>query len=161
LISNDLPVTIEIRRVQNESDFRQLYDLFVAYEADLPATLRHGTVPEIPDLRAAYARRNGAFLAIVGGDAVGCVAIAHLNGETALLLRLFVDPQCRGLGAARTLVTAAIAFAREQGHLRIVLDTNKEQLMPAYALYRSLGFEECEAFATVTYESPTFMQLFL
>jgi GNAT superfamily N-acetyltransferase len=152
-------MVLEVRRVSDESGFHRLYDLFVAYEADLPPQLRHGMVPEISDLRTAYGHRNAAFLATTGDDAVGCVAVAQLDAETALMLRLFVEPQQRGLGAARALVTAAIAFACEQGHRRMVLDTNKEQLEPAYALYRSLGFRECEAFATVTYESPTFMEL--
>ena len=152
-------MAIAIRKVRTESDFAGLYELFVAYEADLPKELRHGSVPELADLKETYARHNAAFLATNGDDAIGCVAIKRLDSQTALILRLFVSPESRGLGAARLLVTTAIAFAREQGQHRIVLDTNKEQLTPAYLLYRSLGFEECEPFTAVTYECPTFMEL--
>ena len=156
----DVP-SVAIARVSGDADFRRLYDLFVEYEADLPPGLRHGAVPEILELRATYARQNAAFLATLEGEVVGCVAVREIDTETAVMLRLFVNPASRGHGAARLLVNATIEHARSGGYRRIVLDTNKEQLMPAYRLYRSLGFQECEPFATVTYECPTFMELLL
>jgi GNAT superfamily N-acetyltransferase len=152
---------IEIRRVSDESDFERLYDLFVEYEADLPPELRHGVVPAMPGLRATYTGKSAAFMALSEGEAMGCVAVRELGPDTALLLRLFVRPARRGLGAARLLTKAAIAHARESGCRRIVLDTNREQLEPAYRLYQSLGFVECEPFAEVAYEFPTFMELLL
>jgi GNAT superfamily N-acetyltransferase len=87
--------------------------------------------------------------------------VRELDPDTALLLRLFVRPARRGLGAARLLTKAAITHARESAYRRIVLDTNREQLEPAYRLYESLGFVECEPFAEVSYECPTFMELLL
>lgn len=152
---------IEIRRVSGESDFERLYQLFVEYEADLPPELRHGVVPVMPSLRTTYTGKSAAFLAISEGDALGCVGVRELNPDTALLLRLYVRPARRGLGAARLLTNAAIAHARESGCRRIVLDTNRQQLEPAYRLYQSLGFVDCEPFAEVTYECPTFMELLL
>ncbi|MGB8910089.1 MAG: GNAT family N-acetyltransferase [Candidatus Cybelea sp.] len=150
---------VEVRKAHDRSDFQKLHDLFVEYEADLSEELRHGVVPDIAALDETYDRRNAAFLATCEGDEIGCVAVKEFDAETALMLHLFVQPRRRGLGAARLLVTAAIEFARAQRFGRMVLDTNKEQLVPAYLLYRSLGFEECEPFTTVTYEFPTFMQL--
>jgi GNAT superfamily N-acetyltransferase len=154
-------VLVEVRRVHDRSDFQKLHDLFVEYEADLSEELRHGVVPDSAALDQTYAQRNAAFLATCEGDAIGCVAVKAFDKETALMLHLFVQPERRGLGAARLLVTAAIEFARVERFGRIVLDTNKEQLVAAYRLYRSLGFEECAPFTTVTYEFPTFMQLSL
>ena len=150
-----------VRRAQGDRDFRLLHRIFVDYEAALPRDLRHGSVPEITELRDTFVGRNAAFLAIRDGDAIGCVGVTALDAESALLLRLFVAPQSRGLGAARALVLAAIAFAREAGYRRIVLDTEKARLNAAYALYRSLGFAECEPWGAVTYAPPTFMELFL
>ncbi|MFY9663132.1 MAG: GNAT family N-acetyltransferase [Candidatus Cybelea sp.] len=150
---------VEIRRAQDRSDFQKLHDLFVEYEADLSEELRHGAVSDVAALDETYGRRHAAFLATCEGDEIGCVAVKAFDARTALMLHLFVRPERRGLGAARLLVTTAIEFARAQGFGRIVLDTNKQQLVPAYLLYRSLGFEECEPFTTVTYEFPTFMQL--
>lgn len=154
-------MNIEVASVQAEEDFRRLYELFAEYEAWLPQDLRHGSVPDVDDLKAAYAGRNAAFLATHDGRAIGCVAVMARDRETALLRHLFVTPQSRGLGAARSLVTRAIAFVRESGFLRIALDTEKERLKPAYRLYRSLGFEECRPHGEVEYGSPTFMELLL
>src|ERR1700726_3075099 len=56
-------MTIEVASVEAEEDFRRLYELFVEYEAWLPPDLRHGSVPDVEDLKAAYAARNAAFLA--------------------------------------------------------------------------------------------------
>ena len=150
---------IDVIRAKSGLDFQRLHDLFVEYEADLPENLRHGVVPEIHDLGTTHGQNNAAFLALSGGDAIGCVAVRRLDRETALLLRLFVRPASRGLGAARALSNAAIEFAESGAYRRLVLDTNKEQLLPAYRLYRSLGFEECPSFGTVAYEFPTFMEL--
>lgn len=152
-------MTPAIRQVSSAEDFRQLRDLFEQYEADLPASLRHGAVPSVAELRQIFAGRNAAFLASIAGDDVGCAAVRAFDQNTAQLRHVFVAPSRRGLGAARSLTARAIEFARECGYARIVLDTNKAQLQPAYLLYRSLGFEECEPFATVTYECPTFMEL--
>lgn len=152
-------VTPAVRQVRSADEFRRLRDLFEAYEADLPSNLRHGTVPDIEQLTRAFGGQNAAFLASIAGDDVGCAAVRALDADTVQLRHLFVAPKRRGLGAARLLTEAAIEFARAQRYSRIVLDTNKAQLQPAYLLYRSLGFEECEPFATVTYESPTFMEL--
>ncbi|MBV8196853.1 MAG: GNAT family N-acetyltransferase, partial [Candidatus Eremiobacteraeota bacterium] len=70
-------------------------------------------------------------------------------------------PESRGVGAARLLTTAAIEFARQRGRRRVVLDTHKEQLPAAYALYRSLGFADCSPYESVSYACPTFMELIL
>jgi putative acetyltransferase len=150
---------IEVTPAKSDSDFERLHDLFVAYEADLPEDLRHGAVPPIHELRATYGQDNAAFLALIGVEAIGCVAVRELDAQTALLLRLFVRPASRGLGAARLLSSAAIEFAKDGGYRRVVLDTNKVQLKAAYRLYRSLGFQECDAFTAVTYACPTFMEL--
>jgi ribosomal protein S18 acetylase RimI-like enzyme len=154
-------VTVEICRVESASDFDVLHALFVAYEADLPANLRHGTVPSAGELAKIYTGPNAAFVAAAGGEAIGCVGIRELDRSTGLMLRLYVMPNHRGSGTARALVAATIAHAKEQTYRRIVLDTNKEQLMPAYRLYSSLGFEECAPFGEVAYECPTFMALAL
>lgn len=131
----------------------------IEYEEKLPADLRHGVVPDLGSVRHAYGDPNAAFLATDERDAVGCVAVTRLDGSTALVLRLFVRPQARGSGAGRKLVDAALAFLRDRGYARVVLDTDKARLSTAYNLYRSLGFTECEPYGPVDYASPTYMEL--
>ncbi|HVN69944.1 MAG TPA: GNAT family N-acetyltransferase [Candidatus Binatia bacterium] len=152
-------MAVEVRRVEDAPEFAELRELLAAYEADLPPELRHGAVPELDAIAQVYAGENAAFVARRDGVPIGCVAAGRFDASSAVLMRLFVLPSARGIGAARALVNAAISFARGRGDRRIVLDTHKGQLVAAYRLYRSLGFEECEPIAPVSYECPTFMEL--
>lgn len=153
------PVAFEVLQVQSDADFQRLYDLFVEYEMALPPDLRHGSVPDVQALKARYDGENAAFLAMRGGRAIGCVAVTLLDAQTGVLARLFVEPNHRGIGAARGLVATAIQFLRDYGRRRVVLDTAKERLSEAYRLYLSFGFKECEPYGSVEYRCPTFMEL--
>ena len=108
-----------------------------------------------------YAEPNAAFVALADAETVGCVAARGLDASTLVLQRLYVPPACRGLGIAHALVGAVIAHARTRAYRRVVLDTDRERLAPAYRLYRALGFTECAQYAPVDYASPTFMELLL
>jgi GNAT superfamily N-acetyltransferase len=113
-----------------------------------------------PDLRHDPSDEVDAmFVAVIGDDVAGCAAISLLEDATAVLKRLYVKPRRRGAGVARSLVHAAIEYARGQRCRRVVLDTERRRLSAAYRLYVSLGFVECEAYAEVGYASPTFMEL--
>lgn len=154
-------MAVLVRRAEDERDFTQLRELFLAYEGDLIPELRHGEVPGIDELSRRYGGENAAFLAVGEERAAGCIAVVRFDPQTAVIRHLFVDPRARGAGAARKLVTAAIAYAREAGCERIVLDTAKEHLAIAYRLYLSFGFRETAPYTTVRYPSPTFMELVL
>ncbi|HEY6327149.1 MAG TPA: GNAT family N-acetyltransferase [Candidatus Cybelea sp.] len=147
-----------IRPVKDEPAFLAFHELLVEYEADLPLVLRHGSVPSVGELERSYRGRSAAFLADVAGRAVGCVAVSELDARTGVIVRLFVQPESRGAGAARALVLRALEFLEGNGYSRVVLDTDKEQLPAAYRLYGSLGFTECGPYTTVSYPSPTFME---
>ncbi len=147
----------EIARAVSADDFAQLHELLLAYEEDLDPALRHGEVPSAERLAATHQVREAAFLARRATRASGCIAVRDLGEGSALVARLFVLPAYRGAGAARALVARAIDFARERGYARILLDTDKERLEPAYRLYRSFGFEECAPYAPVSYPNPTYM----
>lgn len=150
-----------IERVDSHEAFRILHGLLVEYERDLPPDLRHGKEPTLEDTERTYRGGNAAFLARFEDGYGGCVAVTMLDAATAILQRLYVVPSRRGAGAARALAQAAIAFACERGCERIVLDTEAERLSAAAALYRSMGFRECEPYGPVDYERPTFMELAL
>jgi ribosomal protein S18 acetylase RimI-like enzyme len=152
---------LEVRRVQGRRDFQKLYQLLVEYEQSLPPDLRHGLAPDAQSMRSSYDEPNAAFLAMLDEDLAGCVAVTPLGESTAVMMRLYVRERHRGRGAARRLVTAALAFLRGRRYERVVLDTNKERLGAAYSLYLSLGFKECAPYGDVASASPTFMELFL
>jgi putative acetyltransferase len=53
----------------------------------------------------------------------------------------------RGNGIGKAMVAHIEAFAKVQGMQRISLETgSSEPFKPARELYKSLGYEECEAF---------------
>jgi len=149
-----------IQRAQTTTEFEQFRELLVEYEQSLPADLRHDLkIPEVRMLGIEYDEPNAAFLALVDRAAAGCVALTTLDASTGVIKRLYVKPAYRQLGIARTLLTAAIQFAREQRHLRVVLDTDRGRLHAAYKLYLELGFVECEPYGSVDYACPTYMEL--
>jgi len=89
-----------------------------------------------------YAPPTGElFIATIGGEAVGCVALRALDRTTIEMKRLYVRPSTRGAGLGKQLVEVAIATALQGGYRELRLDT-LATMAPAQALYRSLGFVE-------------------
>lgn len=61
--------------------------------------------------------------------------------RTWILNDLFVAPSARRCGVARALLDAAAAFAREDGAIRLELETTPDNAT-AQALYRAAGWRE-------------------
>ena len=152
-------VRVEVYRVGDDVGHRRLHALLLEYEAGLPPDLRHGIVGDLQAVRAQYADPNAAFVAADATAAAGCICVTRLDPTTAVVMRLYVRDSHRGRGLARRLVATALSFSRAAGYERAVLDTDKERLGAAYALYRSLGFAECAPYGPVDYASPTYMEL--
>ncbi len=77
---------------------------------------------------------------------VGVVAVRALADSTCELKRLWVEPEAKGRGFGRELARTAIAFARDAGYAEMKLDTLKNRMPAAIALYRSLGFVDAEPY---------------
>lgn len=149
-------------RVQAVEEFARFKDLVLEYEASLPEDLRHRQFTrEVGDIARHYGPPNAAFVATVNEAAAGCVALTMLDGTTAVVKKMYVPPEYRNQGIARALMAALTDYARGRGVTRLVLDTARERLQAAYALYRSLGFRECQPYGEVDYRCPTFMEMFL
>ena len=75
---------------------------------------------------------------------VGTVGCHRKEGlklrHKAMIWGMYVSPECRGRGLGRTLLTAAIARAREVAGLEQLLLQVGIANTAAFALYRSLGF---------------------
>ncbi|HEY7781348.1 MAG TPA: GNAT family N-acetyltransferase [Ktedonobacterales bacterium] len=83
----------------------------------------------------------GGFIWEEDGKPVGLVNVSRLGmGGTWTIGNVAVLPAYRRRGLARLLVEAAIARARERGGKNVVLDVIAGNV-PAYELYRRLGFE--------------------
>ena len=81
------------------------------------------------------------FMAEVEGRIVGGCALLRNDDGSFELAKMAVDPAIRGHGVGRALGEAAIARARALGAPYVELLSNT-RLIPAIALYRSLGFVE-------------------
>ena len=132
--------------------------LFEEYADSLAIDLCfQGFDQELAELPGAYAPPRGRLvIAVVDGEAAGCVALRPLEDGDCELKRLYVRPQRRGLGLGRRLAEEALAAARELGYRRIVLDT-LPSMSEAQALYRALGFREIDAYTENPVPGATFM----
>ncbi|PSQ84862.1 MAG: N-acetyltransferase [Bacteroidetes bacterium QS_3_64_15] len=138
----------EIRHAETEGDLKAARRLFRAYVEGLDFELDFQDFEaEMAALPGPYAPPDGVILqAEVDGEAVGVVALQPLDDADACeMKRLYVEPEHRGQGLGRALAEAIIAEARELGYDVMRLDT-VASMIPARRLYRSLGFEERDAY---------------
>lgn len=154
-------MAIDVLRVTSADDFERFRALAAEYEASLPSDLKHSDFArQHAAVAAHFSPPNAAFVAEADGVPAGCVALAVNAAErTAVVKTLYVTPSYRKHGIARLLMNGLIDYARGCGMVRLVLDTARERMQPAYALYLALGFRDCEPYGEVDYRCPTFMDL--
>jgi RimJ/RimL family protein N-acetyltransferase len=81
--------------------------------------------------------RSGAYVAVVGDRIVGFLSVTDVHGCADL--GMFVKRDHRGQGVGRMLLTAAVAWAREAGCHKVVLEVWPHN-DTAIRLYESAGF---------------------
>ncbi|WP_370462101.1 GNAT family N-acetyltransferase [Phyllobacterium sp. SYP-B3895] len=160
---------ITIRRARDISDFevaREFVSALGAWDTDINSgagmpfhdvvAAYFGASPQ--DLMAKFSE-DGAdfFIAHIGGEAVGCVGCTDEGDGIGEVHKLYVKPQLRGKRVGLALMTTVMKAMREQGATtaRLVTATYMNE---AIALYRGLGFEECEPFDPVPDRITMFMQ---
>jgi len=150
LIQAESPTQVEIAR-----------QLFKEYAAGLGINLCFQNFQqELDELPGAYAPPTGRLLlAMINGEAVGCVALRKIDAETCEMKRLFVRPEFRGTGLGLNLAETIISAGRELGYRRMRLDTLPEKMERAVRMYRSLGFKEIEPYYENPVEVVTYMEL--
>lgn len=77
--------------------------------------------------------------------AVGCGAVRLRDPATAEVKRMWVEPEARRHGVARTLIAALEAHARDLGATRGVLETGVHQV-EALPFYRAAGWRQIPCF---------------
>ena len=83
----------------------------------------------------------------IDGELVGVGAMRKLDVDHAELKSMHTLVKSRGLGVGKAMVAHIEEFARSSGIKRISLETGtNEAFKPARELYKSLGYESCEAF---------------
>ena len=136
--------TVDIRRSTLASP--DAARLIAALNAELKATFPEPGATHFSLAGAEVAAGDGAFVvAYLGEVAVGCGAVRRLDGATAELKRMYVDPSVRGRGVGRALVEALEREARLLGTTRVVLETGT-RLAPAIRLYEGMGYARIPLF---------------
>ena len=87
------------------------------------------------------------FGARIDGELVGVGAMRRLDLLHAELKSMHTLAKSRGSGVGKALVAHIEDFARSNGIERMSLETGtNEAFRPARSLYKSLGYQSCEAF---------------
>ena len=96
----------------------------------------------------------GTFVvARMNGRAVGCGAVRLLDPTTVEVKRMYVEPEMRGQGVAKGILSHLEGAARELGARRAVLETGIYQ-DEAIGLYRRAGYSVVDCWGEYS-TSPT------
>jgi|SRR3989304_5436341 len=116
---------------------------------------------EMAEFPGEYQEPSGRILvAGVGDRVVGCVCMRQFAPGICEMKRLYVVPEYQGHGLGRALAQAVINRARAMGYDRMRLDTLAD-MHEAKALYRSLGFKECQPYRPNPHSGTSFLELTL
>jgi len=100
---------------------------------------------EVPDLlrwSPHYEPPHGAFWVVRAGHRiVGSAGVDRVDGGTAELHRLYLDPAVRGRGLGDALVDTILAWCRQHGIPRLVLWSDT-RFQHAHRLYLRKGFRQ-------------------
>jgi ribosomal protein S18 acetylase RimI-like enzyme len=151
---------MKLDQAETREQIEEVKSLLCEYEASLGVSLCfQGFERELAELPGEYAPPGGRLLlALVADQAIGCVALRRLDGETCEMKRLYLRPGFRGRGAGRLLAVAIIAEARKIGYKKMRLDT-LPSMREAMALYETLGFKRIEAYRHNPVEGAIFAEL--
>ena len=115
---------------------------------------------ELRDLPGKYAPPAGRlYLARVGDDIAGTIALRRLGDDVCEMKRLFVREAFRGTNIGRALIERLIDEARLIGYAAMRLDTYPPKMEKAVRLYKSYGFLEIEPYYNNPTEGVLYMEL--
>lgn len=113
------------------AEFGAIGDGFGPSDAEVSAMSEHYTA----------VNRSRYFVARLEGKVIGGAGIAPFGqyGDVCELKKLFILPECRGLGVGKALSECCLEYARNTDFKRCYLDT-LSTMHSAIALYARLGF---------------------
>ena len=136
-----------LREPSSFADLAVVRLLFEEYRTGLGIDLCfQGFDEELAALPGCYGRPRGRlWLAMIGGEAAGCVGLRPFEGDGCEMKRLYVRPTHRKKGVGQKLAAKTVEVAKELGYRKMYLDT-LASMDDATRLYRALGFTETAAY---------------
>jgi putative acetyltransferase len=138
---------LELRAATN-ADCGAVTELVVGILARYGLSPDHtSTDVDLGDLEGFYHKSGGCFDVLIdtaSGRVVGSVGLWPLDPASVELRKMYVRAAFRGRGLGRFLLDHALVEARRRRFNRVVLET-ATVLKEALQLYRSAGFQPCEA----------------
>lgn len=114
---------------------------------------------EIENLEDKYGLPYGRlYIAFYENQVAGCIALRKLNDTRCEMKRLYVKPEFRNRGIAKTLIERVIRDAKDIGYSSILLDT-LPFLQTAIKMYKKLGFYEIECYNNSPMEKSIYLEL--
>lgn len=150
----ELVVVTQGERLQEVRDLLQEYVAWIGLDLSF-----QDFDAELAALPGEYvAPRGTLLLGLVDGRAGGCVAVHPWEGEACEMKRLYVRPEAQGTGLGRALAARAIAWSREAGYRRMLLDT-LPAMTSAQRMYERIGFRDIEPYRANPVPGARFMAL--
>jgi GNAT superfamily N-acetyltransferase len=132
----DLDLTIREFVAGDEGAFRRLNEEWIVRHF----VLEPKDEQALADPRKTILDAGGRiFLAVRGGQPVGCCALLAMGGGDFEVAKMAVTESAQGLGVGRRLLEQVIAESAASGIRRLYLETNRK-LVTAIRLYEAVGF---------------------
>lgn len=146
------PSRVKLGKPQSEAEIHAVKALFEEYARSLNFSLCFQDFDqEMATFPAKYAAPEGALLlATVDGQPAGAVALWQQSPGICEMKRLYVRPDFRGHELGRKLAEAIVAEGKAMGYRAMRLDTLKDSMGTAHAMYLKMGFRDVEPY----YENP-------
>ena len=133
-------VDVQLRPFQAQYQ-KAVRTLILAGLADHFEALDPSLNRDLDDIQSNYVDRGNCFLVVFDGEEIiGTGALINEAPGTCRIVRMSVAVHRRRQGLARLLVQELISKAINQGHKKIVVETN-DDWMGAIRLYQTCGFQ--------------------
>lgn len=148
-------------RAATDADLDGVRVLFREYHEWLGLDLCfQGFEAELAALPGRYAPPSGRlYVGEVNGALAGCIALREIEPGVSEMKRLYLRDGARGLGLGRSLAERVVADAREIGYACMRLDTIRDRMRAANAIYESLGFRDIPAYYANPHVDVRYMEL--
>lgn len=146
--------------VDGKERLEEVGQLFLEYAQSLDFNLCFQDFEtELASLPGKYAPPEGALiLALVDGQAAGCIALRKIAADVCEMKRLYVRDAFRGLHIGQMLIARIIEEAAKRHYQYLRLDT-APAMKKAQALYQAFGFYDIDPYVYNPLSGARYMEL--